>query len=126
MRIEFTKNEIGAAKRLAHNIAYEIDKKMAVDILHQDMYEGLPEAPFVTVMENGNVVIDVPEDLVVEYYEISTGYIEQVVNLGKSVYILLKQFKFITKSFEKQLTDMILRYIPKKEEPISEPEQPEA
>ena len=117
MRIEFTKNELRAARRLTIKIAGEIDRRTGEKLMEQDMYEDLRKQAFVTVMENGGVIIDVPEDLVVEYYELSYGYVEQVVNIGKTIYSLLKQFKLITKSFEKQLVVLVERFIPKTETP---------
>ena len=117
MRIEFSRNELRAARRLTIKIAGEIDRRTGEKLMEQDMYEDLRKQAFVTVMENGGVIIDVPEDLVVEYYELSYGYVEQVVNIGKTIYSLLKQFKLITKSFEKQLVVLVERFIPKTETP---------
>ena len=82
-----------------------------------DIYEQLRKEAFVTVLDNGNVIIDVPEELVLEYYQLSTGYITQVVNIGKMIYGLAKQFKFITKSCEKEVVALIERFIPKTETP---------
>ena len=117
MRIEFTKNEIRAAYHLCLNIAGEIDRHTGDQLMKQDIYEYFHEEAFVTVMENGNVIIDVPEELVVRYYQLSGGYASQVVNIGKMIYGLLKQFKFITKSFEKEAVALVKRFIPKTEVP---------
>ena len=116
MRIEFSRNELRAAHRLTVKIAGEFDTQLSDKMASDDIYEYLREEAFVTVLENGNVIIDVPEDLVMEYYQLSGGYITQVVNIGKMIYGLMKQFKFITKTFEKQATELIERYLPKKKE----------
>ena len=116
MRIEFTRNELFAAHRLTVKIAGEFDTRLSGKMADEDIYEYLRKEAFVTVLENGNVIIDVPEDLVMEYYQLSGGYISQVVNIGKMIYGLLKQLKFIGKSFEKEVTALVERYIPKKEE----------
>ena len=116
MRIEFSRNELRAAKRLTVKIAGEFDTQLSDKMGSEDIYEYLREEAFVTVLDNGSVIIDVPEELVMEYYQLSTGYITQVVNIGKMVYGLLKQFKFITKGFEREVTVMLERFIPKKEE----------
>ena len=116
MRIEFSRNELRAAKRLTVKIADEFDTQLSGKMADEDIYEYLRKEAFVTVLENGNVIIDVPEKLVMEYYQLSGGYISQVVNIGKMIYGLLKQFKFITKGFEKEVTALMERYLPKKEE----------
>ena len=117
MRIEFTKNELRAARRLTIKIAGEIDHRIGQQLMEQDMYEDLRKQAFVTVMENGGVLIDIPEELVVEHYELSYGYVEQVVNIGKMIYGLLKQFKMITKTFENQTVSLVERFLNKKEAP---------
>ena len=117
MRIEFTRNELRAAHRLTVKIAGEIDRRTGDQLMEQDIYEQLRKEAFVTVLDNGNVIIDVPEELVLEYYQLSTGYITQVVNIGKMIYGLAKQFKFVTKSFEKEVVALIERFIPKTETP---------
>ena len=117
MRTEFTRNEVRAAYRLTVKIAGEFDTQLSDEMANDDIYEYLRKEAFVTVMDNGNVIIDVPEELVLEYYQLSTGYITQVVNIGKMIYGLAKQFKFITKSFEKEVVALIERFIPKTETP---------
>lgn len=117
MRIEFTKNELRAARRLTVKIAGEIDRRTGDKLMEQDMYEDLRKQAFVTVMENGSVIIDVPEELVLEYYDLSTEYVSQAVNIGKMVYGLLKQLKLVTKSFEKQMTKLVERFTQKSEAP---------
>ena len=117
MRIEFTRNELRAAHRLTVKIAGEIDRRTGDQLMEQDIYEQLRKEAFVTVLDNGNVIIDVPEELVLEYYQLSTGYITQVVNIGKMIYGLAKQFKFVTKSFEREVVALIKRFIPKTETP---------
>ena len=116
MKIEFSRNELFAAHRLTVKIAGEMDTRLSHKMADEDIYECLRKEAFVTVMENGSVIIDVPEELVMEYYQLSGGYVSQVVNIGKMIYGLLKQFKFITKGFEAQVTSLVERYIPKKEE----------
>ena len=116
MRIEFSRNELRAAKRLAYVVACEIDDEVARKILAQDLYEEMEDAPFVSIKEDGGIVIDVPEKLVVEYYDLYEEYIPQAANIAKSIYNLLKQFKMVTKNFERQMQKAFKRYIPKKEE----------
>lgn len=116
MRIEFSRKELFAAQRLSVKIAGEMDTRLSGKMADQDIYESLREEAFVTVLENGSVLIDVPEELVLEYYQLSGGYVSQVVNIGKMIYGLAKQFKFITKSFEKEVTTLVERFISKKEE----------
>ena len=117
MRTEFTRNELRAAHRLTVKIAGDFDTQLSDEMANDDIYEYLRKEAFVTVMDNGNVIIDVPEELVLEYYQLSTGYITQVVNIGKMIYGLAKQFKFVTKSFEKEVVALIERFIPKTETP---------
>ena len=117
MRIEFSRKELFAAQRLAVKIAGEMDTRLSHKMADEDIYEYLRKEAFVTVTENGNVIIDVPEELMMEYYQLSGGYVSQVVNIGKMVYGLMKQLKFITKSFEKEVTTLVERFIPKKETP---------
>ena len=117
MRIEFSRNELFAAHRLSVKIAGELDTRMSGKMADTDIYEHLRKEAFVTVMENGGILIDVPEELVLEYYQLSGGYISQVVNIGKMIYGLLKQMKFITKSFEKQLVVLVERFVQKTEAP---------
>ena len=116
MRIEFSRKELFAAQRLSVKIAGEMDTRMSGEMADMDIYEQLREQAFVTILDNGNVIIDVPEELVMEYYQLSGGYISQVVNIGKMIYGLAKQFKFVTKSFEFQVVTLLERFIPKKEE----------
>ena len=117
MRIEFTRNELRAAHRLTVKIAGEFDTQLSDKMANDDIYEYLRKEAFVTVMDNGNVIIDVPEELLVEYYRLTTEYVQQAVNIGKTIYTLLKQFKLVTKSFEKQVTKLFERFTPKKEVP---------
>ena len=117
MRIEFSRKEMSAAHRLTVKIAGEMDTRLSHKMADEDIYEYLRKEAFVTVTENGNVIIDVPEELVMEYYQISGGYISQVVNIGKMIYGLLKQFKFITKNFEGQVNSLVEKYLSKKEAP---------
>ncbi len=117
MRIEFTRNELRAAHRLTVKIAGEFDTQLSDKMANDDIYEYLRKEAFVTVMDNGNVIIDVPEELLVEYYQLTTEYVQQAVNIGKTIYTLLKQFKLVTKSFEKQVTKLFERFIPKTETP---------
>ena len=117
MRIEFSRNEMFAAHRLCVKIAGEMDTRLSHKMADEDIYEYLRKEAFVTVMDNGNVIIDVPEELVLEYYQLSGGYVSQVVNIGKMIYGLAKQFKFVTKSFEKEVVALIERFIPKTETP---------
>ena len=117
MRIEFSRNELRAAKRLTVKIAGEFDTQLSDKMGSEDIYEYLRKEAFVTVLDNGNVIIDVPEELVMEYYQLSGGYVSQVVNIGKMIYGLMKQFKFITKSFEKEVAALVERFIPKTETP---------
>ena len=117
MRIEFSRNELRAAKRLAVKIAGEMDTRLSHKMADEDIYEYLRKEAFVTVMENGSVIIDVPEELMMEYYQLSGGYVSQVVNIGKIIYGLLKQFKMITKTFENQTVSLVERFLNKKEAP---------
>ena len=117
MRIEFTRKEMSAAHRLTVKIAGEFDTQLSDKMANDDIYEYLRKEAFVTVMDNGNVIIDVPEELLVEYYQLTTEYVQQAVNIGKTIYTLLKQFKLVTKSFEKQVTKLFERFTPKKEAP---------
>ena len=117
MRIEFSRNEIRAAKRLTVKIAGEFDSQLSDKMADEDIYEYLRKEAFVTVMDNGNVIIDVPEELVLEYYQLSGGYVSQVVNIGKMIYGLAKQFKFVTKSFEREVVALVERFIQKTETP---------
>ena len=123
MRIEFSRKELFAAHRMSVKIAGELDTRMSDKMADIDIYEYLRKEAFVTVMENGSVIIDVPEELVMEYHQLSGGYISQVVNIGKMIYGLAKQFKFITKSFEKEVVSLVERFIPKKEEAPQETEE---
>lgn len=100
MRIEFTRNELRAAHRLTVKIAGEFDTQLSDKMANDDIYEYLRKEAFVTVMDNGNVIIDVPEELLVEYYQLTTEYVQQAVNIGKTIYTLLKQFKLVTKSLK--------------------------
>ena len=113
MRIEFSRNELRAARRLVVKIAGEIDRRTGDQLMEQDMYEDLRKQAFVTVLDDGGVLVNIPEDLVVEHYELSYCYIGQVVNIGKMVYGLMKQFKMITKTFESQLVALVERHLPK-------------
>ena len=123
MRIEFSRKEMFAAYRLTVKIAGEMDTRLSHKMANEDIYEYLREEAFVTVMDNGNVIIDVPEELMIEYHQIAGGYVCQVVNIGKMIYGLLKQMKFITKSFEKEVVTLVERFIPKKEEAPQETEE---
>ena len=116
MKVQFSRNELRAAKRLAYVVASEFDEEVASKILEQGLYDEMENAPFITVLENGGVLIDVPEELVVEYYGLNESYVQQVVNIGKTIYGLLKQLKMVTKTFEKQASKLFERFIPKKEE----------
>lgn len=117
MRTEFTRKEMSAAHRLCVKIAGEVDTSLSRKMADDDIYEYLRKEDFVTVMDNGNVIIDVPEELVMEYYQLSGGYVSQVVNIGKMIYGLLKQFKMITKTFENQTVSLVERFLNKKEAP---------
>ena len=50
MKVQFSRNELRAAKRLAYVVAREIDDEVAGKILAQYLYEGMEDAPFVSIV----------------------------------------------------------------------------
>ncbi len=106
MQIIFSANEINAAFQMAK----EISKEVGTSLTETDPYIALRKEKFTTIGEDGVVTMEVPEEFMVEYFEMAGRYNRQLVQLGKTIFSILQTVKSLFGDFEKDLQKLLKKF----------------
>ncbi len=106
MQIIFSANEIQAAYEMSKMIAKEVGTFLCED----DPYTALRKEKFVTIGDNGVVTMEVPEEFMVEYFEMAGRYNRQLIQIGKTIFSILQTVKSLFGDFEKDLQKLLKKF----------------
>ena len=106
MQVIFTANEINAAYAMSKMIA----KEVGTFLTETDPYVALRKEKFVTIGDNGDVTMEVPEEFMVEYFEMAGRYNRQLVQIGKTIWSIAQTVKGLFGDFEKDLQKLLKKF----------------
>ena len=106
MQVIFTANEINAAYAMSKMIA----KEVGTHFCESDPYVALRKEKLVIIGDNGVVTMEVPEEFMVEYFEMAGRYNRQLVQIGKTIFSILQTVKSLFGDFEKDLQKLLKKF----------------